>query len=60
MQEKTTQEKAAAERQIELLATAFEKAKENGGVWLNPDGKRAPLLHRKEIGISGFNALVLV
>lgn len=59
MQEKTTQEKAAAERQIELLATAFEQAKENGGVWLNPDGKRAPLLHRKEIGISGFNALVL-
>ena len=59
MQEKNTQEKAAAERQVQLLATALEQAKENGGVWLNPNGKRAPALHRKEIGISGFNALVL-
>ena len=31
MQEKNTQEKAAAERQVQLLATALEQAKEKIG-----------------------------
>ena len=36
MQEKNPQEKAAAEKQAELLINAMERAKENGGVWLKP------------------------
>ena len=32
MQEKNPQEKAAAEKQAELLINAMERAKENGGV----------------------------
>ena len=41
MQEKNPQEKAAAEKQAELLINAMERAKENGGVWLNPSEKTA-------------------
>ncbi len=59
MKEKTQIEKNAANRQVELLTTALEKSKENGGVWLNADRKPKPMLHRKEIGISGFNGLTL-
>ena len=37
MTEKNQQEKNAAERQVELLVNAFDKAQENGGVWLNKE-----------------------
>jgi hypothetical protein len=47
MTEKNQQEKNAAERQVELLTNAFDKAQENGGVWLNKDGKQAPKFYRK-------------
>ncbi len=59
MKEKTEAEKIAANRQVELLTDALEQAKQNGGVWLNPDRKLGPILHRKEVGVSGFNALML-
>ena len=42
MTEKNQQEKNAAERQVALLVNAFDKAQENGGVWLNKDGKKSP------------------
>ena len=45
MTEKTPQEKAAMERQTALFEQAFEKAKQNGGVWLNADGKKAPAFY---------------
>ncbi len=59
MKEKSEAEKIAANRQVELLTEALEQAKANGGVWLNPDRKLGPILHRKEVGVSGFNALML-
>ncbi len=59
MKPKTEAEKIAANRQVELLTSALEQAKENGGVWLNADRKLGPVLHRKEVGVSGFNALML-
>ena len=42
MTEKNQQEKNAAERQVELLVNAFDKAQENGGVWLNKDPSVLP------------------
>ena len=42
MTEKNQQEKMAAERQVELFTHAFEKAKDNGGVWLDNKGRKAP------------------
>ncbi len=59
MKEKSEADKIAANRQVELLTEALEQAKTNGGVWLNADGKAKPILHRKEVGVSGFNALML-
>ncbi len=59
MKEKTQSEKIAANRQVELLTTAMEQAKANGGVWLNADRKLGPMLHRKEVRVSGFNSLML-
>ena len=59
MTEKTPQEKAAMERQTALFEQAFEKAKQNGGVWLNADGKKAPAFYQKGVQISPFNAIVL-
>ena len=47
MTEKNQQEKNAAERQVALLVNAFDKAQENGGVWLNKDGKKAPSFYQK-------------
>ena len=45
MTEKNQQEKNAAERQVGLLVNAFDKAQENGGVWLNKDGNKAPTFY---------------
>ena len=42
MTEKNQQEKNAAERQVELLVNAFDKAQENGGVWLNKEWQESP------------------
>ena len=59
MTEKNQQEKNAAERQVSLLVNAFDKAQENGGVWLNKDGKKAPQFYQKGVTISPFNAIIL-
>ena len=59
MTEKTLQEKAATGRQIALFEKAFEKARSNGGIWLETDGKSAPGLYQKQLQISPFNAIVL-
>lgn len=59
MQEKNMQEKAAAERQVELIAAALDKAQQNGGVWLSNDGKKQPQFYQKGVVVSPFNALIL-
>ena len=59
MTEKNQQEKSAAERQVALLVNAFDKAQENGGVWLNKDGKKAPSFYEKGVSVSPFNAIIL-
>ena len=59
MTEKNQQEKSAAERQVALLVNAFDKAQENGGVWLNKDGKKAPSFYQKGVSVSPFNAIIL-
>ena len=59
MTEKNQQEKMAAERQVELFTHAFEKAKDNGGVWLDNKGRKAPGLYQKHLQVSPFNALIL-
>ncbi len=59
MTDKNQQEKMAAERQVELFTNAFEKAKTNGGVWLDNDGRKAPKIYLKPLQISAFNAIIL-
>lgn len=59
MTDKNQQEKNAAQRQVDLLMNAFDKAQENGGVWLNKDSKAAPKFYQKGLAISPFNALIL-
>ena len=59
MEEKNQQEKMAIVRQVELFENAFNKAKENGGMWLANDGRKAPKLYLKPLQISAFNAIIL-
>ena len=59
MQEKNPQEKAAAEKQAELIINALERAKTNGGVWLNPQEKTAPRFYPRGVAVSSFNALTM-
>lgn len=59
MEEKSQQEKMAVARQVELFENAFNKAKENGGIWLENDGRKAPRLYLKPLQISAFNAIIL-
>ena len=59
MTEMNQQEKNAAERQVELLSNAFDKAQENGGVWLNKESKQTPKFYQKGVVISPFNAIIL-
>lgn len=59
MTEKNQQEKMAAARQVELFTRAFEKAKDNGGVWLDNKGRKAPGLYQKQLQVSPFNAIIL-
>ena len=59
MKQKNQQEMKAAERQVALLVSALDKAKENGGVWLNKDGHPRPKMYPKGVNVSPFNALVM-
>ena len=59
MTEKSPQEQQAAQRQIELLTQALEKAKTNGGVLLNAEGKTAAQFYPKGTSVSPFNSLTL-
>ena len=59
MTEKNQQEKMAAARQVELFTRAFDKAKDNGGVWLDNKGRKAPGLYQKHLQVSPFNAIIL-
>ena len=59
MTEKSQLEQNAAQRQSELLAQALEKARTQGGAFLNPTGKTAPKLYPNGTAVSAFNALML-
>ncbi len=59
MKEKSPQEEKAAVRQVQLINEALNKAKDNGGVWLNKTGMTAPRIYPKGPAVSPFNALVL-
>jgi hypothetical protein len=59
MTEKNQQEKMAAERQVELFTKAFGKAKEDNGIWLDNNGRKAPGLYQKHLQVSAFNAIIL-
>lgn len=59
MTEKNQQEKMAAAHQVELFTRAFDKAKDNGGVWLDNKGRKAPGLYQKQLQVSPFNAIIL-
>lgn len=54
MTEKNQQEKMAAERQVELFTKAFGKAKEDNGIWLDNNGRKAPGLYQKHLQVSAF------
>ena len=57
--EKSPQEKAAVEREKELLAGALDGAASSGGYWLNASGRTAPRFYPKGPDVSPYNALVL-
>lgn len=59
MRQKTEQETMAAGRQINLLVEALDKAKTNGGVWLNPAGHPRPKMYPNGVNVSPFNALIM-
>ena len=59
MSEKSKHEQDAAQRQVELLTEALEKARSNDGQFLNQSGKRAPELYPKGVTVSPFNSLIL-
>jgi antirestriction protein ArdC len=59
MTEKNQAEQNAAQRQKELLAEALEKARANGGAFLNAEGKTAPRLYPGGNAVSPFNSLIL-
>ena len=55
MEEKNQQEIMAIVRQVELFENAFNKAKENGGMWLDNDGRKAPKLYLKPLQIQRWS-----
>lgn len=57
MKEKTQQELAAADRQVELITNALKGASADG-YWLNPTGKYSPQILNRSNTLSPFNALV--
>lgn len=59
MKEKNNIEKAAAEKQVELLATALGNAATNYRYWMNAAGKQYPRLYPKGVTVSPFNAIML-
>jgi len=59
MTEKSQSEQNAAQRQIELLTEALEKARTDSGRLLNTNGKTSPRLYPGDTGVSAFNALIL-
>ena len=60
MSERTPAEQNAVDRRRELIAEALDRAA-SGGVFLNAQGKSAPMLYKSTSGssISAFNALTL-
>ena len=59
MKDKSQAEKAAAERQVELLSTALGSAPSANGYWLNASGKIYPSFYPKGLTVSPFNALIM-
>ena len=59
MTEKRQAEQNAEQRQKELLAGALDRARENGGAFLNAGGKTAPRLYPGGNTVSPFNSLFL-
>jgi antirestriction protein ArdC len=59
MREKSVQEQAAADRQVELLTRALSGAQGANGYWLNPSGRTLPKIYDKGPAVSAFNAFVL-
>ena len=57
--DKSQQEKAAVEREKELLSGALNGAAISGGYWLNASGRTAPRFYPKGPEVSPFNALIL-
>lgn len=57
--DKSPQEKAAVEREKELLSGALIGAAISGGYWLNASGRTAPRFYPKGPEVSPFNALIL-
>ena len=49
----------AAERHVNLLLDALEKAKTSGGVWLNAEGHSRAKMYPNSVNVSPFNALVM-
>ena len=56
---KSPQEKAAVEREKELLSGALNGAASSGGYWLNAAGRTAPMFYPKGPEVSPFNTLIL-
>lgn len=59
MKEKTAAEQNAANKEVDLISAALEKAKINGGYWLNTTSRMPPKFYPKGVSISAFNALTL-
>ena len=59
MNEKSSIEKNAAQKQAGLLAQALAGAGDAGRYWLNPSGKTLPRFYPKGVSVSPFNALVM-
>ena len=57
--DKSPQEKAAVEREKELLSGALNGVAISGGYWLNVSGRTAPRFYPKGPEVSPFNALIL-
>ena len=59
MKEKSQFEKNAADKQVELLSEALNRAVSAGGHWLNATGKCYPKFYPAGVAVSPFNALFM-
>lgn len=59
MKEKSTIEKSAADKQVEMLSNALGASVEGGRYWLNAGGKHYPKLYPKGLLASPFKALMM-